>query len=445
MTHIDHLRIKGFKTVEQLEVDPSQINIITGRNNSGKTSVLESLDILFNPVNISKYGPNANNLINAKRNSCSISGTYSQAQTTIQEWQSEGKSNQQREVGLREPRRQETVEIFYEVLQEILDLNEEYPLGPFISSVQAQSVEISGLEELLRETLRETVSNLSTQEIAESGASNNIVIIEINGETYPLIYLGQFYDELRDELTKRSITNLNQKEEITDLKEAIELADADHLEMQLEHSYDRLLTPRFGRARFIGDEPPELPGLDFISKVEGNAEQFDLDKENAAVQVSKIEQYLIENNILDNLQDFSFNKVVFEEEEEDAAYEVPYEFLGEGVKIIIRVLWAIFNEDIRGDVLLLEEPENHMHPGYIENLVNQLVEISRERDIQLFITTHNLDFIGSFFSPQMDAERENYLEKGFKLIQLTGGITKTMNYSQAKEKRDDLDLDLRGV
>ena len=49
MTHISHLNIQHFKNIDELEINPGRINIITGRNNSGKTSLLQSVFITSLP------------------------------------------------------------------------------------------------------------------------------------------------------------------------------------------------------------------------------------------------------------------------------------------------------------------------------------------------------------------------------------------------------------
>src|SRR5580658_4546237 len=45
---ISSLTIKGFRSIRQLEIkDLGRVNLITGRNNTGKSSVLEALNLLI--------------------------------------------------------------------------------------------------------------------------------------------------------------------------------------------------------------------------------------------------------------------------------------------------------------------------------------------------------------------------------------------------------------
>lgn len=56
MTELEHIEIEGFEGLEHVEFEPSDINLITGRNNTGKTSFLEAVDLLFNPSKFNKFG-----------------------------------------------------------------------------------------------------------------------------------------------------------------------------------------------------------------------------------------------------------------------------------------------------------------------------------------------------------------------------------------------------
>jgi putative ATP-dependent endonuclease of OLD family len=45
---IDHIIIKGFRSIKEVALDLSQLNIIVGQNNHGKTNFMEALDWFFN-------------------------------------------------------------------------------------------------------------------------------------------------------------------------------------------------------------------------------------------------------------------------------------------------------------------------------------------------------------------------------------------------------------
>ena len=56
--HIKSLNIETFRGIQNLKLDSfSGINIFTGDNNSGKTSVLELLDSLSAPIELQTWLP----------------------------------------------------------------------------------------------------------------------------------------------------------------------------------------------------------------------------------------------------------------------------------------------------------------------------------------------------------------------------------------------------
>jgi AAA15 family ATPase/GTPase len=201
--------------------------------------------------------------------------------------------------------------------------------------------------------------------------------------------------------------------------------------------------PRFGRGRFTDGKPEEIGGVRFVEdSVLLSPEDVDLDQENAAVRLSNIEEYLQENSLVDDLNTLSIEQLVFENGEGEK-YQVPYKFMGDGFRAMLGVLWELSGEDRRNNILLLEEAENHMHPEYIHELSYQLGQILQQKNIQTFITTHNIDFIRSFLEIE-DKELEKFLIEQFKLLKMDPDFPEEYDYIDAKEHATNLQLDLRG-
>ena len=67
---IKSLEISNFRSFSNLKIEPTKINIIVGRNNSGKTSLLESLSLIFNHISDTRlFFENPGLLINARNSS----------------------------------------------------------------------------------------------------------------------------------------------------------------------------------------------------------------------------------------------------------------------------------------------------------------------------------------------------------------------------------------
>lgn len=419
------------------------MNIITGRNNTGKTSLLQSLDLSFNPSNISWFRDNINHLINKELEKCSIKIEYETSQTTLQDFAEDTRRGTERDISIRYPTNEEVITLFQKALINILDLNEHYPLTAQavndITRTQLSQEDTAEYENQMREVLRETVSNISGEKLLNSGAKDNIIILQIARREFPFIHLGTYYDDLREELIEHSTKELRANTNIDIINE---FESSNNLQ-GFNQVYNRLLSPRFGRSRFIDDEPRKINGLKLLKNIDGSRNNFDLKEDSAAIKVSQIEKYLKRNNIIDGLEDFSLDKIVIDRD--GGPIEVPYEFLGDGTKTTIRILWELMDTEHKGNILLIEEPDKHMHPGYIENLTRRLIDICKERGIQLFITTHSIDLIESFFSPILGESKEEFLSEELTIIQLTDDVHKEYGYEDAQQKIEDLDLDLRGV
>lgn len=65
--------------------------------------------------------------------------------------------------------------------------------------------------------------------------------------------------------------------------------------------------------------------------------------------------------------------------------------LGDGAKYATVILFLCFL--LKNSALLIEEIESHQHIGAIRKLLPYLLQISNERNVQLFLTTHSFEVI----------------------------------------------------
>ncbi len=161
------------------------------------------------------------------------------------------------------------------------------------------------------------------------------------------------------------------------------------------------------------------------------------------IKEDDIGDFLREKEILDNLKSFSLDHLVFDPEDEEK-YSVPFDQMGEGFKAIVGILWELLDDNLP-EVVFLEEPDTHMHPGYVRELVYFLIDLAREEDIQLFVTTHNDDFLNDLFVENLTDEEVEFLESEFRLIQMQDGAADVMDYREAEHTLEELMLDLRGL
>ena len=343
-----------------------------------------------------------------------------------------------REIGLREPNEDELVDFFVEsVLSIISDSPQSHH---FINRFQQQKLpdnEGEKVSEILTETLHNTVTNLSERELLPRLDGNSIVV-SVNGEEFPFIYLGDYYKEIQSYIVDKAKNKIISKLDSREQDKIIEN------EGYIDRALNDKLIPRFGSGRFVKGKPPQIEGVKLLSgSIPLSQSDINQDTKNSAIRLSNIEDYMKENSIAEDLVSLSLDQLVFEEDGEK--YQVPYEFMGSGFRAITGLLWELSDPSRSGDILLLEEAETHMHPGYVSKLVYRLIEITISEDIQVFATTHNIDFIRSFFSENIRTAEKSYLEKEFKLLQLGEPVEQVYDYDQAQHHLEELQLDLRGL
>ena len=131
--------------------------------------------------------------------------------------------------------------------------------------------------------------------------------------------------------------------------------------------------------------------------------------------------------------------------------EVPFQLMGEGFQVLISLISQILSCQNKRTkpVILIEEPEVHMHPRYIDEFVNYLMSFYINNNVQFFISTHSDDFINGFLNNDLKPEIKSKIEKGFRVFRLNEiegeNLVETLDYKEAIENLDELSLDLRGL
>lgn len=411
MTRCTEVKIEGFKGIQSLNVEPTAINIITGRNNTGKTSFLEAIELSFDPGNISNFGGNIDTLVNIECETATIDTELGDNTSSIE---------------IFEPDERRAREILIDALLQTA--------SKFITWAEERTVadapELNAIENDLQTIIEDSISPSAIEDIRTESA-----IVSVNGTEYPYLYPGGTAQVLNRNITEKIRERIAERHDGSDTT----------LQTTLRNIPAHLPVGLFGEGvQFVGDRPPVVNAVTAIDGRDLTEPPETENGESTAVRIDDIEDILIEHEIVDDLRSFDFDYLVFTDDEGEK-YSVPYEFMGDGFKAIVGILWELLDAERTGDVLLLEEPAIHMHPGYVRELVYFLVDIARERDVQLFITTHNNDFIADFFGENITDEERSYLEAEFTLVQMQSDTADVMSYREAEEHLKDLHLDLRGI
>ncbi|MBS3772512.1 MAG: ATP-binding protein [Bacteroidales bacterium] len=407
------MKIEGFKAIDYLNLKPSSINIITGRNNTGKTSLLEAINLFSDPSSLKDFKKNFSEIINRNSSQCRIRGSLFE---------------EKKELIIKPPRKDH---IFQYFIQGYASLLESYLGTPWYfrggeKNILEEKESRSNIAEKLKEVLKKHLE-LETVE----KALDDFMVISIDNTNYPFFY---------PSIKSRGVISGQREVIVNELKEMKLIRDNVEDEERFIGRLFDFPSPLGGQGSFI-ETPPTRKELTFIK--DASLSINDIDKEKYAVRIDNIEDFLKEKNIVEDLKDFNLETLVFEDDK--GKYSVPFQFMGGGFKSIIGFLWKLSGaKDI--NIVLLEEPENHLHPGYIKEVVSFLIRLAKEESIQLFITTHDTDFINELLGEELDKGEKNFLREEFNLLQLKpGGFAEKFDYKEAEKHLKELSIDLRGV
>lgn len=117
----------------------------------------------------------------------------------------------------------------------------------------------------------------------------------------------------------------------------------------------------------------------------------------------------------------------------------PLALTGDGVRVLLQQSLELAAP--AGGVMLLEEPEVHLHPGAIRQSARAMLA-AVARGIQVILTTHSLELIDSLLS---EAKVEELSKLSFYRLQLQEGILKSFRHTgtEASRARTLIEDDLR--
>ncbi len=147
------------------------------------------------------------------------------------------------------------------------------------------------------------------------------------------------------------------------------------------------------------------------SQVENNDEFLDLESNGENLiqiinQILKDENKVIVNQfkadisrVLDFIEDIkveNFNGLLtLKIKEKDNKIYTDGHLLSDGTISIIALIVALYYQ--KNDIIFIEEPEHGIHPSLISQIVNKFYDVSKYKNKQIFITTHNPEILKNFY------------------------------------------------
>ena len=191
---------------------------------------------------------------------------------------------------------------------------------------------------------------------------------------------------------------------------------------------------------------PKLENMRENIRVFAEAEKLLSRVTTEPLELMELDMFVQEHNLIPNLERLMEGGVIYREG--DDTYFLPYSVHGTGFSILLNMISAL--RQCRDGVLLIEEPENHMHPGYLHVFVENLMLLAKKLNVQVFMTTHSYDLIEAFANYSQFDDAESIEERD--LIQITRIVKRKdehelYNYTpgEAFSEMVSMKMDLRGT
>lgn len=377
MTLLPWVEINNFRGISHLRYEPKQVNLLIGRNNSGKSTILEAIYAVLTGNGAQKDFGGSRSLNHYSINVHSDLSTISTENHNISLYRS-------------------------------LDAIPEDCLTN-LSDVCNSLLTFKG---------KFSVDEFSQKQILDYFINEGFVSFVVYDGKVQKIYLNYSIKASHDDI-KRDLHNILINSEMPEE----ELDDYIFFLLNLSFLSDRDVVPS-GNINIINNQDK------LYSRIATNP--LDLIEQDTLVR---------ELGLIPNVERLMEGGVVYRDGDE--TYFLPYAVHGTGFGILLSLISAL--RQCRDGVLLIEEPENHMHPGYLQVFVENLMLLAKKLNVQVFMTTHSYDLIEALSRYPMDAAEEDSIL--ISNVVSRDGKHELYNYSpsDAQKTMNQLMIDLRGT
>ncbi len=473
MPFIDEIAISNYRAIEKFSLKPKAINIFVGSNNSGKSSILESIAISLSLNNkLSDYEGNDSNeylgffteydpkfLVRENENlaECTLKINNKKIQSTIEF----------RKAGYPDSEKRKYIENFiHRKMDDYFSssdfLNRKFR-DSYLSLIKESKLAMESGSSNTPNKFKSIMDSTKFTAFTESTQFSRYKLHPLKNED---ISKTNYEDDFDKNIENSDYYQSILERYILTLKEKIEnvLYESEKL-IYCFYEDDQLKTifmiPYLSVS--LGDEKL------FFNRVlfdERKIIQIDCSTQDNLVlpfntmfaghrmfQIELLHDKVVKNNkfneVMELLKKIEYIKDIRRTEEglqvsiSGLEIPIPLSSMGEGFKSLL--VLAFERCLLEEGILLIEEIEITLHPGYIRMLVEEI--LSHSSNLQFFISTHSMDLISNLLEigDRLGKLEDIQIIRTIKINNTNEINTEILNGTIAKQNVDDIAIDLRGI
>ncbi len=402
MGRIDTLHIENFRAIGSLDYAPRQLNIICGKNNTGKSALLDAIYINEGGDGAERRSFEERKTPNFIKDGEPIARILSDRnETTIYR----------------------SLDIYRKAHPDSYTEIREYLLSMLLEDLEYYDDEF-------REAYVKIIMD-----------SHDFLIIR-SGSTYTVIPYNVTERQIITEQLREIIEDAEEREPVHHQSDdsGINTTERRRRRIRPFSAYRMLTTYLSNRFRLyqplnesVGENPQPIIRISHREKLSI--------KKMTDEEIHLLEQFIKEHNLVRNLERLTQDNVLYRRG--DRIETVPISAHGDGFITLLSILYHL--RRAANGILLIEEPENHLHPEYLTILIETLFTYAPKLNVQVFMTTHSYDLIQTALDyPEDDAEKELLL---ISKMTSDGETIEKYDYTVEEGRRvtEELKLDLRGI
>lgn len=421
---ISSIKIKNFKPISSLVLHPKQINILIGRNNTGKTSVLQAISLAFDESVLTyEISKAPGYIVNFDSDSSEIDLSF------------ESNKPKPKSVILGHPSVPDLIEIIQDHVERFVTAYNrnvrEY------SKSRKLKGSMKELEPKFKQIERDKVDSIVIESVSRN--TENQKLSEASNESL-LIRRTKHSKKFFSESTWKFIQETEERLAQISSQEGRHMLLREFGDFELYGPWS--LRSDYSSHKYISSISPV-----FVTDPIESLYEFEEDSTRIINIEKEIEEMLKKGNLVPGIQRFRMNSLIIKGEKGDHA--IPMNEMGDGFKALVGLIYKLKSAPHK-KIVMLEEPEVHMHPGYLEQLVKYIIDLSKGNEIQFFISTHSSDFVQYFLdSEALGENRSAFLKANLEIFRLTRSNNEihleNLDYETGLHEFKDLYLDLRGI